>query len=378
MRTKKFSRRAMLKASSASALAGVFAAPLAAAPAPAAVDPALIAAARKEGSLAFYTAMEIPIARALAARFQANHPGINVRVKRSGAERVFQRIGEEEEIRIHEVDVVCSTDAGHFVRWKSDGLLASYVPEDVARHFPPGQADTDGMYATAFALLSPIGYNTNLVKPEEAPRSFADLLDPRWKGKIVKGRPDYSGAIFTATFQIARDLGWSYFEQLARQQVTQVQSASEPPKKLASGAAAVAADGSEPDLLLLREQHAPVEPVYPSEGTPLVIAPSAVFPQRAQSQRGTPVSEFSVQCRGAGTSRSRFCAVLISCACTGAARTPHAFINQADERRSGRYGGAERGDQGALQQDLRPGLKFAFCCRRRFRHRAQPSSLRPF
>jgi iron(III) transport system substrate-binding protein len=277
MRTKEFSRRAMLKASSASALAGVFAAPLAAAPAPTAVDPTLIAAARKEGSLAFYTAMEIPIARALAARFQANYPGINMRVKRSGAERVFQRIGEEEEIRIHEVDVVCSTDAGHFVRWKRDGLLASYVPEDVARHFPPAQTDTDGMYATAFALLSPIGYNTNLVKPDEAPRSFADLLDPRWKGKIVKGRPDYSGTILTATFQIARDLGWSYFEQLAQQQVTQVQSASEPPKKLAAGAAAVAADGSEPDLLLLRQQHAPVEPVYPSEGTPLVIAPSAVF-----------------------------------------------------------------------------------------------------
>ena len=75
------------------------------------------------------------------------------------------------------------------------------------------------MYATAFALLSPIGYNTNLVKPEDAPKSFADLLDPKWKGKIVKGHPDYSGTILTATFQLARDLGWSYFEKLAQQNV---------------------------------------------------------------------------------------------------------------------------------------------------------------
>jgi iron(III) transport system substrate-binding protein len=277
MRIKKFSRRDVLKGSSASALAGIFATPLKAAPAPTATDLALIQAARKEGSLAFYTAMAIPIAEALAARFEAKYPGIKVRVKRSGAERVFQRIGEEEEIRIYEVDVVCSTDAGHFIRWKRDRLLAPYVPEDVARHFPSEQIDTDGMYATAFASLSPIGYNTNLVKLEEAPRSFADLLDPRWKGTIVKGRPDYSGTIFTATFQIARDLGWSYFEQLAQQQVTQVQSASEPPKKLAANAAAIAADGSESDLLLLKERHAPVEPVYPMEGTPLVIAPSAVF-----------------------------------------------------------------------------------------------------
>jgi iron(III) transport system substrate-binding protein len=282
MRNKKFSRRDLLKGASASTLGAVFAAPLtaaplSAAPAPSTVDPALIAAARREGSLAFYTAMSIPIAQALAARFEAKYPGIKVRIKRSGAERVFQRIGEEEEIRIHEVDVVCSTDAGHFVRWKRDGLLAPYVPEDAARNFPPEQIDADGMHATAFALLSPIGYNANLVKPEEAPKSFADLLDPRWKGKIVKGRPDYSGTVFTATFQIARDLGWSYFEQLALQQVTQVQSASETLVKLAAGAAAVAADGPESDLLLLKQRHAPVEPVYPSEGTPLVIAPSAVF-----------------------------------------------------------------------------------------------------
>ena len=114
----------------------------------------------------------------------------------------------------------------HFIHWKRDGLLAPYVPEDVAKHFPPDQVDADGMYATAFAVLSPIGYNTNLVKPEDAPKSFADLLDPKWKGKIVKGRPDYSGTILTATFQIARDLGWSYFEKLAQQNITQVQSAT--------------------------------------------------------------------------------------------------------------------------------------------------------
>ena len=189
MRTRKLSRRDVLKGSSASVLGSVLVAPLKAQPAPPAVDPALIAAGKKEGSLAFYTAMEIPIAQTLATRFEAKYPGIKVRVKRSGAERVFRRIGEEEEIRIHEVDVVCSTDAGHFIRWKRDGLLAPYLPEDVAGHFPPEQIDADGMYATAFALLSPIGYNTNLVKPEEAPRSFADLLDPRWKGKTgLSGR----------------------------------------------------------------------------------------------------------------------------------------------------------------------------------------------
>ena len=94
----------------------------------------------KEDTVAFYTAMEIPVAEALGKAFEAKYPGIVVQVKRSGAERVFQRI--------HEVDVVCSSDASHFIYWKRDGLLAPYVPEDVARHFPPEQIDPDGMYAT--------------------------------------------------------------------------------------------------------------------------------------------------------------------------------------------------------------------------------------
>jgi iron(III) transport system substrate-binding protein len=190
---------------------------------------------------------------------------------------VFQRIGKEEEIRIHEVDVVCSTDAGHFVRWQGEGLLAPFLPEDAAKHLPPEQIGADGMYATAFASLSPIGYNTNLVKPEDAPTTFADLLDPRWQGKIVKGNPDYSGTVFTATFALSRELGWSYFERLARQKVVRVQSSRDPPNRLARGDSAVQADGAHSQLLLLRESGAPVEVVYAGEGTPLIIAPSAVF-----------------------------------------------------------------------------------------------------
>ena len=275
---KNFFRRDVLKASMAfAAQAAIPAALKAATPEPTAVSPALIEAARREDTVAFYTAMEIPLAESLARAFEAKYPGIRVRVKRTGAERVFQRIGEEEGVSLYEVDVVCSTDAAHFVHWKRDGLLAPYVPEDAARFLPPEQLDADGTFASVFALLSPIGYNTKLVASQEAPKSFLDLLDPKWKGRIVKARPDYSGTIFTATFLLARELGWSYFEKLAQQNVTKVLSASEPPKRLARGESAVQADGAGADLLLLKAAGAPVEVVHASEGTPLITAPSAVF-----------------------------------------------------------------------------------------------------
>ena len=249
----------------------------AAAPAPTKVTPELIEAAKKEGKVSWYTSVDLPVAERVAKAFEAKYPGVAMRVERSGAERVFQRIGQEYGSKIYAVDCVNSSDAAHFIVWKRDGLLAPYVPEDVALHYPPEHKDPDGQFATWRTTLSVIGYNTKLVKAEDAPKSFADLLDPKWSGKIVKAHPGYSGTIMTATFQIARDLGWQYFEKLAAQKVMQVQSAADPPKKLALGERAIMADGTEYLLFQLKEKGEPVEIVYPTEGTPLIVGPSAVM-----------------------------------------------------------------------------------------------------
>ena len=261
----------------ASSALAAFATRVAAAPPAEAVKPALIEAAKKEGKLAFYTAMDLPVAEKFAKAFEAKYSGIAVRVERTGAERVFQRIAQEQASNIRAVDVVNTADAAHLIVWKRSGWLDAYVPEDVARHFPAEHRDPDGTSALTRVWLSSLGYNTNLVKPEDAPKSFADLLDPKWSGKMVKAHPAYSGTIMTATFQIARDLGWGYLEKLAKQKIMQVQSSTDPPKKLALGERAVMADGNDYNLIQLKERGQPVEVVYPSEGTPFVTGPTAIF-----------------------------------------------------------------------------------------------------
>jgi iron(III) transport system substrate-binding protein len=190
---------------------------------------------------------------------------------------VFQRVGQEMASNIKAVDVINSADAAHFIVWKRNGWLAPYLPEETAQHIPAEHRDADGLYMTTRIWLSSMGYNTSLVKPEDAPKSFADLLDPKWAGKIVKGHPAYSGTIMTATYQISRDLGWDYLEKLAKQRVMQVQSSTDPPKKLALGERAIMADGNDYNLIQLKEAGQPVEPIYPSEGTPVIAGPTGVF-----------------------------------------------------------------------------------------------------
>jgi iron(III) transport system substrate-binding protein len=274
----RFSRRDVLKGTTALAAASTFASPIRAqAPASSAIDQKLIDAAKKEGKVVWYTAVDLPVAEKVGKAFEAKYPGVAVRVERSGAERVFQRIGQEYASNIHAVDVVNSSDASHFIVWKRDGILAPYVPEDVAKYFPAEHKDPDGMFASFRLWLCVVGYNTNMVKKEEAPKSFADLLDPKWTGKMVKAHPGYSGTIMTSTFQIARDIGWDYLEKLAKQKIMQVQSSTDPPKKLALGERAVMADGNEYNMFQQREKGDPVEIVYPTEGTPLIVGPNGIF-----------------------------------------------------------------------------------------------------
>ncbi len=246
MRRSRLSRRDVLKASTAIAASTVFASPLrAAAPPATAITPALFEAAKKEGKVVWYTSVDLPLAERISKSFEAKFPGVACRVERTGAERVFQRIDQEYGSNIHAVDVVNSSDAAHLIVWKSKGWLAGFVPEDVARHYPAEHKDPDGTFASFRVFLCPMGYNTDLVKAEEAPKSYADVLDPKWIGKIVKAHPSYSGTILTATYQVSRDIGWDYFEKLAKQKIMQVQSAADPPKKLALGERAIMADGIE-------------------------------------------------------------------------------------------------------------------------------------
>ena len=169
---------------------------------------------------------------------------------------------------------------------------------------------------------------------------------------MVKAHPGYSGTIMTATFQIARELGWEYLEKLAKQKVMQVQSAADPPKKLALGERAVMADGNEYNMFQEKEAGRPVEIVYPSEGTPLIVGPNAHVQgvRRTRTRRGCSRAYcYTAECQQ----------LLID---VGGLRSVHPqtkekpgrtpFARSRDEGRRGRRREVGRGDQEALQPDF--------------------------
>jgi len=232
-------------------------------------------AARKEGKVVWYTSLVLPSAERVAKLFETAYPDVKVEVHRTGSQRILQRVMQELQANIKNVDVVHTSDAGHYVLLKEKKLLAKYTPAGVDS-FPAGFKDKDGYYYGLRATVNAITYNTKMVSAAEAPKTWKDLLDPKWKGKMVTAHPGYSGVIATHVLALVHLHGWDYFKQLAQNQLMLVQSANDPSTVVASGERVVAANGGDYSAYQLKKKGNPIEIVYPKEGVPLVVSPTAI------------------------------------------------------------------------------------------------------
>jgi iron(III) transport system substrate-binding protein len=231
--------------------------------------------ARKEGKVVWYTSLVLPSAEKVAKLFETAYPDIKVEVHRTGSQRILQRVMQELQANIKNVDVIHTSDAGHFVFLKEKKLLAKYTPAGVEA-FPAGFKDKDGYYYGLRATVNAIAYNTKAVSAAEAPKTWNDLLDPRWKGKMVTAHPGYSGVIATHVLALVHLHGWEYFKALAQNKVMIVQSANDPATVVSSGERVVAVDGGDYSAYQLKKKGNPIEVVYPKEGVPLVVSPTAI------------------------------------------------------------------------------------------------------
>lgn len=274
-RSRRIGRRTLLTGAGITASVGLSAThPAWAQSAGAAYPNELVAAARKEASVVLHSSDDAALLTQLARAFQAVFPGITVQTGRADTEAQLKTFSAS--TGPSGVDVLTSTDLAVMVDLRRAGRLALYVPEET-RRWPENARDPDGFYSFTALGLMVLGYNSQQVMPEQAPKSYADLLGARFTGKLVAAHPGLSGSGLTATFLLANALGWPFFEQLSRQGVLQVQSATEAVDKISSGERSAMLYGSEQAALRLRVQGGPVNLVYPADGTAAVPSATAVL-----------------------------------------------------------------------------------------------------
>jgi iron(III) transport system substrate-binding protein len=238
-------------------------------------DAQLLAAAKKEGKVVWYTSLAIPSSTAISHYFQNKYKGIEVEVHRNGSQRVLQRFMQEASAGLKNGDIVHTSDAGHFELLKDKGMLLKFMPQAVAA-FPDGFKDKAGFYYGMRATLSVIAHNPKIVAEKDAPQTWKDLLNPKWSGKMVTAHPGYSGIIMTHVLALVNVYGWDYFRDLAKNKLHIVQSANDPAGVVASGERPVGVNGAEYFYYKTLKQGNPIKIIYPKEGVPLVVSPVAI------------------------------------------------------------------------------------------------------
>ena len=137
--------------------------------------------AAHEGALTLYTTIAEKDLPTLIGPFEAKH-GIKVSIWRAGTDRVLQRTMSEAAAGRHDVDIV------HFGSPEMEALARENVlaPVDSPMHadLQPGSVPSHKKWAATLLSVWVQAYNTKLLKPEELPKTYADLLDPKWKGKL--------------------------------------------------------------------------------------------------------------------------------------------------------------------------------------------------
>jgi iron(III) transport system substrate-binding protein len=240
-------------------------------------DEALEAAARKEGTVTWYIAqMESEAAEVMSRRFTAAYPGITVAAIRTTGQVAYQRLLLEIKNSAPQCDVLSTTDISHMPALKERNAMLNYQPPNAASLLAEFQRLSDqGWYYVTSATNHFIAYNTQKVAAADAPRSWADLLDPRWKNQIALPHPGFSGCGGVWALGVRKLYGWSWFEKLAANNPRIGRSFNDPVTLITAGEAMVGpvpANSVFPSI----EKGNPLGITYPTDGCSLCVAPSAI------------------------------------------------------------------------------------------------------
>jgi iron(III) transport system substrate-binding protein len=236
---------------------------------------AIAASARTEGELTWYVAsIDAQNAEKAAKQFTDKY-GIKVNVVRAASQIMFQRLEQDLSQGVANADVFSSVDIGNFATLKKSGSLAAYVPENAKDLLPIFQnLDPDGFFHATVASVIAIDYNSDKVK--DPPKSWTDLTDPKWAGKLALGHPAYSGFAGNWAAQMLKLYGKSYFERLEKLQPLVSRSLLDATNLLSSGERLVTASPISP-ILEFKDKGNPLAIQYPDDGAILVSTPSGIL-----------------------------------------------------------------------------------------------------
>jgi len=239
----------------------------------------LYEAARREGEITWYSGQQsAETSEAVGRAFGERYPGVHVNVVRSTSQVAFQRLSQDMRAGVAQCDVFSSTDYSHSTFLKRQGRLMAYRPQNAAGLIEVAReaGDPDGHFHVFYIGVHLISRHTGQVPEGEAPKSWTDLLDPKWRDKLAVGHPGYSGAIGSWALLMRKLYGWGYFTRLEKNRPQIGRSSIDPVTILSAGERQIGVAVPSATALLAISRGNPQALIYPADGTVVVPSPSCI------------------------------------------------------------------------------------------------------
>jgi iron(III) transport system substrate-binding protein len=174
----------------------------------------LIEGAKREGEVVYYASMNLSEANALISEFEKRYPFVKVKLNRTGSEKLLTRVLTEARAKKSFADVIQTVEFSMHIFSRS-GILARYLPQ--ANSLYARDFKEEGFWTTVYYNAYVTAYNTKLVAPGALPKSYEDLLEPKWKDKLMI--ESTKAEWFAGMLQImGQERGLHYMRALAKQQ----------------------------------------------------------------------------------------------------------------------------------------------------------------
>ena len=235
-----------------------------------------LAKAKEEGKVVWYSSLSLPISQELCNTFNDKKMGFECVLHRSGSGKIFKRWIQEAKSKIHEADIIHTSNSGHFVSLQKDGQIIKYRPKG-SEKFASAFKDKDGYWTVLRAFAYIPAYNKTKIKEADLPKSWLDLLDPKWQGKLVNAHPSYSGSVSVGMSMLVNKFGWEYIDKLAMLKPRVVQAAVDTTNYLVRGEAYMSAGSASYSVFNEIVKGEPLAMLPLKEGVPFIISPQAIL-----------------------------------------------------------------------------------------------------
>ena len=177
----------------------------------------MLESAKKEGEVVWYTSAGLQDSNPMAETFQKDYPSIRVSVIRAGSGVLINKILNEARAQKGLFDVF-NTNQESVFPLKKRGLIARYISSE-ANFYDDDLKDKEGYWHAAYVIPWFLGYNTRMLKKDEVPKNYEELLQPRWKGRRIALGTDNGSLILSGLIRVwGKEKAIRYFQQLAKQE----------------------------------------------------------------------------------------------------------------------------------------------------------------